>query len=115
MRTESGKRMGMLDTIVNTCIYFTGTINVVCDKGITYKKSLYIPCFRNSNYSRGECEFAEFPTKEEARAEVEQISRREKAIGDGICPDCGSKLASSIANGHGTISCPFCNKTLVMM
>ena len=108
MRTKSGKRMGMIEVFTNTCKHFTGTKNAACGKEVAYRKGLYIPCFRNSNYSDGECEFAEFPTEEEAQAEVEQIRRREKAIGDGICPDCGSKLASTIANGHGTISCLSC-------
>ena len=112
MRTKDGERMGIIDVIANTCKHFTGTSKCACDKGIIYREGSYLPCFRNSSYSRGKCEFAEFLTKKEARAEVEQI---EKIIDDGICPDCGSKLTSTIANGHGTISCPFCSKTLVMM
>ena len=77
MRTKDGERMGIIDVIANTCKHFTDTSKCTCDKGITYK-SLYIPCFRNSNYSGGECEFAEFPTKEEARAKVEQIKKTRK-------------------------------------
>ena len=78
MRTRDWERMGMIEIVENRCKYFTGTIKDVCDKGVAYRKGSYIPCFRRSNYSGEECEFAEFPTREEAKAEVEQMAGQRK-------------------------------------
>ena len=120
MRDDNGHIIHPPETYMNKCKYFTGTMNKVCDAGVEYSKvrqGMKLPCFRNCSYAGGTCEKATFMTREEAEAKYAEAERWTASVLNGVCPECETKLVKDIIpsgrfKGHGSISCPKCQKVL---
>jgi len=118
------------EQIAGRCIHFTGIGNDKCKKGIAYDtfgkvKFQVIPCLKGGT---AHCEFAQYPTPDEVRAEVE---RDAQAVGKVLkvyaaavkhftttkeqsaafkCPhgDHNARYTRAASNGHYWIACKTC-------
>lgn len=122
--------------ILNSCIHFNGMMNKLCLKFIKYddvrvkdSKPYKLPCLLNSQMSGGKCDSCEFPTKEQAKKEAEEMEidsnkvmvalalvkshykKTNKPNGILECPECKGELQYSVAtiNGHTRGNCNGCD------
>ncbi len=121
------------DQVLNQCVHFTGIyVNKTCNAGIAYdevvdksSKPYRFPCLKEVLFTGGSCEKATFPSEEEAKDEVDRMTKSAsgsiKALmlvkeyfqktgerkGKLKCPVCGGQLLFIVAetNNHVRISC----------
>lgn len=101
---------------VNKCINFNGVMNKECHAGVNYTRKAgssptirKLPClldYRDPEVAV-ECEYAEYPTREEAIAALEEsdeaINALIASIGEKRCPQCGSGEWAKVGR------CVYCN------
>lgn len=116
------------EQIMNSCRHFTGIGDKACKIGIEYatvrdRPNRTISCLKmnGSFMSHNDlCSQQEFPTLEEAEAEIATIREQGKKIDAMICPFCDGPLEDHTRKngrykGHGKITCPACDKAVVII
>jgi hypothetical protein len=86
--------------VLNRCVHFTGTQHRVCKAGVVYAEVRGpagggIPCLRDLAGDLT-CAKAEWPTEEQAAAEVkerdERVAELLKRLDEGRCGQCGADV-----------------------